>query len=114
MPLNHSRRPRTTIRRTPDSVHRVRASHNRMVKRGTRPEARSMSFTLLTVAASARRDRRRIDHPATADPAIPARILREVLLVILLGIIELRCVQDLGRDRRPMRPGQRFLIAALA
>src|SRR5438874_10356130 len=38
-------------------------------------------------------------HAGSAEPAIPVRILGQILLMVLLGVIELRRLDDLGRDR---------------
>src|SRR5216683_1974108 len=40
----------------------------------------------------------RAGHAGAADPAVAARILRQVLLVVVLGVIERRLVGDLGGD----------------
>src|SRR5687767_10506464 len=40
-----------------------------------------------------------IRHPASAQAAIASRILLQILLVIVLGVVELRRVLDLRRDR---------------
>src|SRR4029079_17439510 len=53
-------------------------------------------------------------HSTAADPAVTARILRQVLLVILLGVVELRRLANLGGDLRAMCPAQCFLVAPLA
>src|SRR5216683_2124086 len=42
--------------------------------------------------------RGRAGHAGAADPAVAARILRQVLLVVVLGVIERRLVGDLGGD----------------
>jgi hypothetical protein len=38
-------------------------------------------------------------HAGAAQAAIAAGILGQVLLVVVLGVVELRCFEDLGRDR---------------
>src|SRR5262245_5628978 len=56
------------------------------------------------------REPRRAAHPGAADTAIPPRVLREVLLVIVLGVVELRRLADLRRDRSVARLAERALI----
>ena len=41
----------------------------------------------------------RAAHARAAEPAVAARILGEILLVIVLGEVERACINDLGRDR---------------
>src|SRR5258708_5597204 len=50
----------------------------------------------------------------TAKPAVAVRVLRQVLLVVVLGVIELRRRQDLGGDRAEpgFRQGALVLVAA--
>ena len=45
--------------------------------------------------------------------AVATRILRQILLVIVLGVEERRCLADLGGDGAAMRRGQRLLEAPL-
>lgn len=53
----------------------------------------------------------RIERDTTAtDTAVAVRILRQILLVILLCIIELRHIHDLSRDPTTPRLAQRFRI----
>src|SRR3954447_3640425 len=40
----------------------------------------------------------RAAHAGAADAAVTVRVLREVLLVIVLGVVELAGICDLGRD----------------
>src|SRR4029079_265853 len=47
----------------------------------------------------------------TPEAAIAARIFAEVLLVIVLGVVELRCLADLRRDRAEPRRLQANLEA---
>src|SRR3954453_7920500 len=48
----------------------------------------------------------RTAHACSTEPAIPAGVLREVLLMVVLGVVELRRRQDLGRDRPVTGPLQ--------
>src|SRR5262245_9889814 len=48
-----------------------------------------------------------------AEPAIAARVLGEILLVVVLGEIELGRGQDLGRDRPEAARGERLLVSCL-
>src|SRR5262245_63126196 len=48
-----------------------------------------------------------------AEPAIAHRILGEILLVVVLGEIELRRVEDLGRDRTVAFRRKRLLVLGL-
>src|ERR1051326_2383137 len=50
----------------------------------------------------------RARHAGAAETAIAERILGEILLVIVLGEVELRRVEDLGRDRAIALAGQRL------
>src|SRR5262249_30610567 len=49
----------------------------------------------------------------TAEPAIAHRVLGEILLVIVLGKVELRRVEDLGRDGAVALRRQRLLVLGL-
>src|SRR5687767_13107860 len=51
---------------------------------------------------------------APSNPTIPIRILRQVLLVIILGVIKLRRLQDLGGDLAVAGLGQTLLIRLLS
>src|SRR6267142_1228011 len=62
-----------------------------------------------TSRRSDRRDARWTGDAGPGDPAIPARVLRQVLLVVILGVIEGRLVGDLGRDRAESLLPQRGL-----
>src|SRR5579872_1731510 len=44
-------------------------------------------------------DSNRAAHAGAAEAAVAVRILREVLLMIVLGVVELGCRDDLGRNR---------------
>src|SRR2546430_1383300 len=50
--------------------------------------------------------------PTPSNPAVPIRILREILLVIVLGVEKLRGLTDLGADRAPARFGETRLVSA--
>src|SRR5687768_9387577 len=52
----------------------------------------------------------RAGHARAAVTAVAPRILREVLLVIVLGVVELRRVEDLGRDLLEARLRELFLV----
>jgi murein DD-endopeptidase MepM/ murein hydrolase activator NlpD len=45
-----------------------------------------------------RRQPDRAAHARPAEPAVPVGVLREVLLVVVLGVVEVGRVEDLGRD----------------
>src|SRR5215468_9589813 len=45
-----------------------------------------------------------------AESAVPARVLREVLLVVVLGVVELGGRQDLRGDRAEPARGERVLV----
>src|SRR5436305_2226846 len=49
-------------------------------------------------------------HARAAEAAITVRVLREVLLMVILRIIKLRCGDDLGRDLRVTGRRQLLLI----
>ena len=51
----------------------------------------------------ARRHADRTADAGAAEPAVAARILRQVLLVVVLGVVELGRRQNLGGDRRRSR-----------
>src|SRR5262245_65602587 len=55
----------------------------------------------LSLQASGRRDSGadRTAHAGAAEAAIAARVLRQILLMVVLGEIERRRVEDLGGDR---------------
>src|SRR6185295_10876188 len=55
-----------------------------------------------------------ICNATAADAAVPARILGEILLVIFLGVVELRRLGDLRGDVRAMHLRERRLVAAPA
>src|ERR1700722_9569905 len=50
-------------------------------------------------------------HAGAAEAAIAVRILRQILLVVILGEVEGRRVADLGRDRAQAFGRQRLGIA---
>src|SRR5206468_8934212 len=54
-------------------------------------------------------DANRAAHAGAAEAAIPVRILREVLLMVVLGVVELGRRLDLRRDRAVSRRGQLLL-----
>ena len=45
-----------------------------------------------------------------ADAAVAVGVLGQVLLVVLLGVVELRCPADVGGDGTVIRLGQRLLV----
>src|ERR1043165_3004415 len=49
-------------------------------------------------------------HAGAAEPAVAVRILRQVLLVVVLGVVELRRRKDFRRDRAVAALRQRALI----
>src|SRR5215471_17513018 len=49
-------------------------------------------------------------HASPADAAVAVGILRQVLLVVVLGVVELRRRQDLGGDFPEARLAQRLLV----
>src|SRR6185312_14003305 len=55
----------------------------------------------------------RTRNSSAFQPAITIRILRKILLVIILGIIELRRVLNFRRDRAHPAGGESFLVGAL-
>src|SRR5687767_15531644 len=55
----------------------------------------------------------RARHAGAAKPAISERVLRQILLVVVLGEIELRRVDDLGGDRPEVELLQLGLVHAL-
>src|SRR5689334_22348783 len=66
------------------------------------------------VAADAlRADADRAAHAGAAEPAVAVRVLAQVLLVIVLGVVEHRRRQDLGGDRRVAGAGEAVLIGRL-
>ena len=54
----------------------------------------------------------RTGHARAADAAIAVGILRQVLLVIVLGVVERRRVGDLGGDAAVAGGGQPILVRA--
>src|SRR5262245_34246385 len=52
-------------------------------------------------------------HAGAAQPAIAGRVLGEILLVIVLGEVERRRIDDLGGDRRKALGAQRLLVRGL-
>src|SRR5262245_49661531 len=58
-----------------------------------------------------RRHAHREAHARAPEPAVPTRVLREVLLVVILRVVELRRVQDLGGDRAVAGGGEELLVA---
>src|SRR5436190_10133782 len=67
------------------------------------------SVSLCALVAGASRTDRHSDGTGDARPpeaAVPIRIFREVLLVVVLGVVELGRGQDLGRDRAVARGGE--------
>src|SRR4029453_18370477 len=50
-------------------------------------------------------------HARAAETAVSARVLREILLVIRLGVVELGRGGDLGRDRVEAALPERRLVA---
>src|SRR5581483_9936726 len=60
--------------------------------------------------SGSRADSDRTGHARSAEPAITVRVLREVLLVVLLGVVELRRGRELGGDRTVTGGGQLRLI----
>src|SRR5262245_48421999 len=55
-------------------------------------------------------DADRAAHSGAADAAVPAGILGEVLLVVVLGVEELGRVPDLGGDALVPRRGENLLV----
>src|SRR5437764_317008 len=55
----------------------------------------------------------RAAHPSAAQPAIAHRILGEILLVVVLGKVERRRVEDLGGDRVKAARLERLLVHRL-
>src|SRR5689334_10553032 len=55
-------------------------------------------------------DANRAAHAGAAEAAVAVRILRQVLLVIVLGVVELGRGTDLGRNRAVAGFGDRPLI----
>src|SRR5918997_232987 len=51
-----------------------------------------------TAARLRRGDADRAGHAGPAQPAVPVRVLREVLLVVRLGVVERGGLGDLSRD----------------
>src|SRR5687767_2024804 len=64
-------------------------------------------------SSSAERNPSRARNAGAAEAAVAARILRQVLLVIVLGVVELRRRADLRRDETKAFRFQRLLIALL-
>src|SRR5262245_14625026 len=62
---------------------------------------------------SARAKTDRTAHARAAETAVAAWFLAQVLLVIILGVVELRRVDDLGRDLTVARRLQALLIHRL-
>src|SRR5690606_33746137 len=58
--------------------------------------------------------RRVVRHAAAAEPAVPAGIFREILLVIILGVVERLLAADLRRDPAEPARRQRALVAVAA
>ena len=54
-------------------------------------------------------DAHRAGDARPAKAAVPVRVLRQVLLVIVLGVVELRRRKNLGRDGAEPAPGQLVL-----
>src|SRR6185437_4110324 len=52
-------------------------------------------------------------HATAAQPAVAAGILRQILLVIVLGVKELRCVADFRGDGAMSGGGEPGLVSAL-
>src|SRR5258707_8458870 len=56
---------------------------------------------------------RRAGDTGAADAAVAPRVLGEVLLVIVLGVVELERLTDLGRDRSVARLREDRLVGRL-
>src|SRR6185369_6787030 len=69
-----------------------RLGYSRLVNAPAGRTARSRAALLEILVESER-------NAAATQPAVAARILVQVLLVVILGVVELRRVLDLGRDR---------------
>src|SRR4051812_11543171 len=52
----------------------------------------------------------RTGYAGAADAAIAVRVLRQILLVIVLGVVELRRGKDLGRNRAVSGPRELLLV----
>src|SRR5262249_4409808 len=88
---------------------RRRAKAARTIKRPARPIlSRTMSVRGGAYAGS-----NGATHAGAAQTAIAGRILGEGLLVVVLGEVERRCIEDLGRDRVEALGLQRLLIHSL-
>src|SRR3954470_17938039 len=84
--------------------------------RGNKVRADSFVAALLArtaVGSGADAGADRAGHAGAAEPAIARRILREILLVIVLGEKKLAGRRDLGGDRTEALRGQRLLIGGL-
>src|SRR5437773_8485423 len=79
---------------------RVRPRRPRTARRAARPWTRRARHAR-ALDPLPRRDRESSGtaHAGAADAAVAPRILREVLLVIVLGVVELRRIEDFGGDR---------------
>src|SRR5687767_8067122 len=74
-----------------------------------------MRLTIFAARPSSGRGRcRRVIHAAAREPAVATGILREVLLVVFLGVVEVWRVLDLRGDRAAMRLRERRLVRAPA
>src|SRR5688572_19339703 len=59
------------------------------------------------------RDADRAGHSRAAEPAVAARVLGEILLVVVLGEVERPGLDDLRRDRPVAARFQRLAVGAL-
>ena len=67
---------------------------------GGRPRRPPRSATPDSMCCYSPSDTDRAAHAGAAEAAVTHRVLRQVLLVVVLGVVERRRVEDLGRDRR--------------
>src|SRR5579871_3214824 len=61
-------------------------------------------------APGGRGETRRTPYPGAAEAAVASGILGQVLLVVVLGVVERRGGDDLGRDRAVARGRERLLV----